>query len=203
MNPTLLPAALTAAALLLIHGVSAREPYTPAAGNLVLVRLPTGTSRLATGPSNLAEALPRARDLIHRARLDGDPRALGQAQAVLGPWWLAGDAPPEVVLLRAEIRQGLHDFTGALTDLDLALRRDSRHAGAWLTRATIQQLLGQYADARRSCVQVLRCGDGFAATTASAALAGLIGADGTDAIRQLAGLLAHTETETPERQAWA
>ncbi|MEO7243936.1 MAG: hypothetical protein ABIX12_02140, partial [Rubrivivax sp.] len=110
---------------------------------------------LARDPKDLPLALTAARDAIDRSRRHGDPRELGVAQAALGPWWAMPNPPAAVRLLRATVRQGLHDFDGALTDLDvlwadpttpLALR-----AQAGLTRVTVLQVIGRLADAARAC----------------------------------------------------
>jgi hypothetical protein len=146
-------------------GVAA--PFLPESDAQVLERLP-GTpgdaqarevrarrAALANDPRNLALALEAARADVTRARAEGDPRFLGYAQAALAPWWDAAEPPSEVLLLRAAIRQGLHDFEGALGDLRAVLDRDPANAQAWLTQALIQQTRGDYAEARRSCTRLL------------------------------------------------
>jgi hypothetical protein len=110
-------------------------------------------------PVNLPRALQAARAAIGRARQAGDPRELGQAQAVLAPWWPQVDAPAPVRLLRATIRQSQHDFDAARTELD-ALRRDPRvplalRAQAELSHAAVRQVQGQLADARAGCQRLV------------------------------------------------
>ena len=53
---------------------------------------------------------------IRDGRASADPRRYGQAQAALSPWWSVADAPVEVQVLRAVIRQALHDFRGVISD---------------------------------------------------------------------------------------
>ncbi len=89
-------------------------------------------------PQNLALALAAARADIVRGRAAGDPRYFGYAEAALGPWWDVAEPPPSVQVLRATIRQNLHDFDAALSDLHEVLARDPRNAQAWLTRAMIE-----------------------------------------------------------------
>ncbi len=134
-------------------------------------------TQAAQAQPNLSLALTLARQAIDQARRSGDPRDWGQAQAALAPWWADAQAPGPVRLLRATIRQGQHDFDAALTDLDallaapeadaastnrrLGLRRAdysqaaspglALRAQAELTRASIHQVQGRYAEARAGC----------------------------------------------------
>jgi hypothetical protein len=115
-------------------------------------------AQLQRSPTELNLALRVARESIERARLEGDPREYGQAQAALGPWWLHSDPPAPVRLLRATLRQAQHDFSAALADLE-ALLRDERaplalRAQAELTRAGVLQVLGRFADAAAACAQL-------------------------------------------------
>lgn len=106
---------------------------------------------LNRNPANLELAVALARRYIETSRSRGDPRYLGYAQSALGPWWTLGQPPETVLLLRATIRQSNHDFVGALDDLAQLLRASPGNAQAWLMRATILQVRGQYAEATRSC----------------------------------------------------
>ncbi len=147
---------------------AAASPYIPASGAQVLERLPARfdpaqrelrrlRTELAANPADLDRAAALARRYIEQARRDGDPRYLGYAQAALKPWWgqpRAG-APSEVLVLRATLAQSTHDFAAALADLGEALRRDAGNAQAWLTRATIEQVVGDYPAARASCARLL------------------------------------------------
>ena len=134
----------------------------PAADGEVLERLPEARDPVlappedvraasAAAPEDLRKASAFARASIDAARATGDPRHLGRAQAVLAPWWNATDAPPQAMLLRATIKQSLHDFDGALADLDRLLARSPADAQARLTRATVRAVVGRHADARADC----------------------------------------------------
>jgi Tfp pilus assembly protein PilF len=96
-------------------------------------------------------AVTFARRAIEASRETGDPRYLGQAQAALAPWWRLASPPVAVRVLRATIHQSLHDFVGALADLDATLQADPPNVQALLTRATVLTVLGRYAEARRDC----------------------------------------------------
>jgi tetratricopeptide (TPR) repeat protein len=159
--------AMRVAALpVLLHaGPAAAAPHIPADGNQVVERLPSRADpvqrellRLRTAlnaaPGDLRLACDLARRYIERARVDGDPRYLGYAQAALAPWWRQAAPPEPVLILRATLRQSTHRFADALADLDQAVRRDSDNAQAWLTRATVQTVTGAFAAARASCMRL-------------------------------------------------
>lgn len=135
-------------------------PYLPDDDAEVLERLPrprpdaearSARRALTADPTNVALAVASARADVATARRRGDPRFLGYAQAALAPWWTDAVPPAPVQLLRATIRQSLHDFDGALADLRAVLDREPRNAQAWLTRAMIEQTRGDYDAARDSC----------------------------------------------------
>jgi Tfp pilus assembly protein PilF len=110
---------------------------------------------LAAAPNDLPRAVRLARLDIMLARERSDPRYLGHAQAALAPWWNATAAPVEVLVLRATIRQSLHDFDAALADLDRAVRVAPDHVQAWLTRAVVLTVRGRYAEARECCARLV------------------------------------------------
>jgi tetratricopeptide (TPR) repeat protein len=140
-------------------------PYIPASGSQVLERLPGGLAparrelqglraALAAKPGDLTLATTLAQRYIEQSRRDGDPRYLGYAQAALAPWWSQPQPPSPVLVLRATLRQSTHQFGAALTDLDAVLKRDSGNSQAWLTRATVQLITGDFAGARTSCMRL-------------------------------------------------
>jgi tetratricopeptide (TPR) repeat protein len=165
---------------LLIASSARSEPFVPREGSQVLERLRSAAldpgarelrelrARLSADPNNLSVASQLARQAIERSRTEADPRYLGRAQAALAPWWNATNAPSEALVLRATIRQAQHDFTNALADLDLALSHDHGNAQAWLTRATILTVLGEYPAARRACLPLAQLAPGLVALTAAA-----------------------------------
>src|SRR5262245_25917477 len=61
-------------------------------------------------PRDPAKATAAAKKAIELARREADPRYWGRAQGALQPWWNEPDPPQEVLMLRATIRQALHDF---------------------------------------------------------------------------------------------
>ena len=135
----------------------------PASPEAALVTLPTQAARLRAEagtategalPPDLAPTTARVRELIQRARQEGDPRWLGMADAALARWRTAPAPPDEVLLLRATLLQSRHDFEGALRDLAALLNRDPTNAQAWLTRASVERVMGRYEDAVRSCTRL-------------------------------------------------
>ncbi len=165
----------------------ASEPYRPTNDTQVLVELHRGGTRavdrearslrpgLQEHPNELAPARRLAQLLIEQARRESDPRYLGQAEAVLRPWWQSAEAPTEVLILRATIEQSRHQFDAALKTLNEVIIRDSRAGGAWLTKATILTLRGDYPEARRACGALFRLTDLLTALTATAAVGGVTG----------------------------
>jgi len=137
-------------------------PFVPGDDAQVLERLPSRSTpqyrnlyslraAAAKAPRDLPAATALATAYVRAARVEGDPRFLGYAQAALGPWWDDPAAPAPVLVLRATIRQSRHEFDAAVADLDRVLRRDPRNAQALLTRATVLTVQGRYAAARDDC----------------------------------------------------
>jgi Tfp pilus assembly protein PilF len=187
--PTLTLVCLLSCAIcgLLMPTFAPAEPFLPNDGAQVLERLRATAldpaarelrelrAQLGTDPRNLRLAAQFARRCIERSRSEADPRYLGRAQAVLAPWWNVPAAPPEALVLRATVRQSQHDFTNALADLELALNQSPHNPQAWLTRATILTILGDYPAARRACLPLAQLAPGLVALTAAASVACLDG----------------------------
>ncbi|MFZ6871704.1 hypothetical protein ACO0LF_06480 [Undibacterium sp. Di27W] len=161
--PRLLSALLILPGLLMTAVQAA--PFIPTNGKQVLEQLPARTDplqrefallrkRLAEKPDDPAIASELAMAYIHASRNDGDPRYLGYAQAVLKPWWSLTNPPVSVLVLRATILQSTHQFPQALLDLNSVLKQDRDNAQAWLTRATVLQVQGEFAQARASCMRL-------------------------------------------------
>jgi tetratricopeptide (TPR) repeat protein len=152
--------------ILLFFAVAAHAaPYIPSSGQQVVETLPRRgdpvqqelrrlRSQLAARPNDLALATTLAQRYIALARSETDPRYLGYAQAVLGPWWWLASPPPQVRLLRATLLQSTHQFNPALDDLKAVLAADPNNTQAWLTRATVQTVQGDYAGATASCARL-------------------------------------------------
>ncbi|NHZ66719.1 hypothetical protein [Massilia genomosp. 1] len=161
-------ARLTAPALLayaLLAPLAQGAPHIPASGGAVLERLPRRAdpvqrelaslrAQLAANPRELALATRTAQRYIAVARQETDPRYFGYAQAALAPWWSMAAPPPEVRLLRAILLQSTHHFAEALGDLDAIVATDPANPQAWLTRAIVQTVRGDYQAATASCARL-------------------------------------------------
>ncbi|MEB0010544.1 hypothetical protein QN379_15980 [Glaciimonas sp. Gout2] len=137
-------------------------PHIPVSDAEVIEYLPRRTapsqiefralrSRLAASPGDMSLALTLARRYISQSRVEGDPRYLGYAQAALAPWYDKASPPTEVRVMRATLLQSTHQFPASLLDLDAVVKADPRNAQAWITRATVLQVMGDYARATQSC----------------------------------------------------
>jgi len=154
--------------LLSVAGPVSAAPFVPTDPDQVLEKLPLAATdpqtrelqglrrQLTDQPDNLALALQIARRNLEIGRAEADPRYYGYVQAALAPWWNQASPPPEVLLLRAVLRQNRHDFDGALADLRHVLAVQPRHPQAWLTQAVVQQVQGEPVEALRSCLALRR-----------------------------------------------
>lgn len=189
----LLPAVVLAVPL----AVSA-EPFVPKDDAEIVQRLPyridasehQRRAALARDPAQLPLAVAAARVSLQRARVHGDPRELGAAQAALAPWWTQADAPADAVLLRARVLQARHGFDVALAELRGLLARSDltpeHRAQALLDAAALHQLRAELPEARALCEQL----QPLAALPATACLAELasLSGEGQAAARTLAQL---------------
>jgi tetratricopeptide (TPR) repeat protein len=163
------------------------RPHTPASDEEVLEHLSTGSRdprarelaqlrrRLADSPADLALALELARRNIEESRARSDPRYLGYAQAALTPWWSLASPPPQVLVLRATIRQSTHDFEGALRDLDLVVAETPNDPQAWITRSVVLTVRGDYEAATASCAPLVRLTNNLVTTLCNASIRSLTG----------------------------
>jgi Tfp pilus assembly protein PilF len=193
---------------------SAASSRLPADPGEVLETLPYGASdararevaslrrALAKEPASLPAAIRLARLDIQLARERSDPRYLGRAQAALAPWWGDPAAPVDVLVLRATIEQSLHDFEGALADLDRALRLAPDHAQAWITRAVVLTVRGRYEEARQSCVQLIPLASNLVVAVCRTGIDAVTG-DAGGAYARLEQALARAGRVAPDEEAWA
>lgn len=174
------------------------EPFIPKDDAEIVQRLPyridaaerQRRAALAREPAQLPLAAAAAHAALQRARVHGDPRELGAAQAALAPWWARADAPAEAVLLRARVLQARHEFDAALADLRGLLARTDlateHRAQALLDAAALYQLRAELPAARALCEEL----QPLAALPAAACLAELasLSGEGPAAARTLAQL---------------
>ena len=188
-------------------------PFRPADDSEVLERLPIPDDRerralrqqrqsLLDAPDDLPLALNLARRYLAIGRTEADPRYAGYAEAALAPWLSLDAPPPDVLVLRAIIRQGRHAFIAALEDLDQALALRPGHAQAQLSRAFILQAQGRIAEAAESCRRLSGGIDRLVAATCRARVASLSG-DAAGARQMLTAALAETRTTDDGIRLWA
>jgi tetratricopeptide (TPR) repeat protein len=126
-----------------------RFPFAPS--DPVLRRLRALNGQLTRAPNDLPLAVIVAQGYSELGRVTGDPRYAGYAQAALTPWWGLERAPQEVLVLRAALRQRMHQFDLALADLATVVNVNPRNVEARLMRATVEQVQGAYSEAREEC----------------------------------------------------
>ena len=200
--------------LLSVAGPALAAPFTPTDPNQVLEKLPLAATdpqtrewqglrrQLAERPNDLELALRVARRNLEIGRAEADPRYYGYVQAALAPWWNQASPPPEVLLLRAVLRQNRHDFDGALIDLRQVLAANPRQAQAWLTRAVIQQVQGEPVEALQSCLALRRLASSL---LFNACLSGALGRNGQAefAYASLRRALENAPEADVEERLWA
>jgi Tfp pilus assembly protein PilF len=157
---------------------------------------------ISANPNDLARAVRLARLDIMLARERSDPRYLGHAQAALSPWWNATVAPVEVLVLRATIRQSLHDFDLALSDLDQAIRLAPDHVQALLTRAVVLTVRGRFPEARESCARLEPLSSPLVASVCRAQVDCVTGR-AASAIEALRAVLSRAGQLSSDEEAWA
>ena len=124
-------------------------------------------ARVAAAPSDPGPAAALARRYFGLAMAQGDPRFVGYAQAALQRW-AGAQAPPEILLVRAMLRQYRHDFEGALDDLALAAQVEPENAEVHAWRAAIFMVRADYAQAAGACAALAAQGDDLLAAGCSA-----------------------------------
>lgn len=211
MIPKRFPPCAVLLLCVLFAGPAAAKPYVPADGAQVIERLPRRTdpvqrelarlrAALTRMPRNLGIAALFARRCIEQARVEGDPRYLGYAEAALAPWWNEKEPPSQVLLLRATLRQSTHHFREALADLDTVLARDPGDVQAWLTRATVAMVIGDHAAARASCERLRPSAPALVTQTCFSSLGSVTGA-ARRSYAELASMLQASQAE-PAVHVW-
>jgi tetratricopeptide (TPR) repeat protein len=174
----------------------------PAAASEPPIATTSGAIAIANLDHLIGQAAPTdAVDLwLARARFLGDTDALERA-------YRAAAAPPPTtaaLLRRAHTRAAVHEFRGALADLELAERAGAAPAALTRDRATIAIALGRPDDALAACEADQRAAPGFAAESALAGAYAAAGrfADADAHYRAALTALAATHTTSPLPYAW-
>jgi tetratricopeptide (TPR) repeat protein len=148
-------------------------PFVPGNDQQVLERLPARSAdprardmarlrqQVSAHPRDIDLAVQLARRYFEEVAAEGDPRYIGYAQAALAPWWADPQAPVEVRVVRAVLRQFSHEFEAAVVDLQSAVRDAPDNAEAWAWLAAIAMVQARYADARTACGRLLALSPGL------------------------------------------
>jgi tetratricopeptide (TPR) repeat protein len=196
--------------VLAVHATAA--PYVPAKGSDVIERLPRRLdpaqqelqrlrAQLAAKPNDVVLAAAVARQHIDTARRETDPRYLGYAQAALAPWWSQPAPPTEVRLLRATLLQSTHHFPAAMRDLDAIVAAEPDNPQAWLTRATVQTVRGEYEAATRSCARLSSITSQLVSSSCLASIGAMTGRAAASASLLELTLRRNTDAD-PALQSW-
>lgn len=144
-------------------------PITPTRDDEVIETLPAVIGsraearrvrqQLAQTPRDPALALAVAKRYLDQAHELGDPRFAGMAMSAIAPWRDDATMPDDVLLMRANLQQYLHEFDAAAASLQRLLARPGvPRPQAWLTLATVRRVQGRYADSDAACRQVASAG---------------------------------------------
>lgn len=170
------------ALMLALCHASHAEPYRPASDDVVLATVPRAIQQLKSAREAVAArstdqdaALRLARHWLEAARREGDPRFFSYAQATLEPWMEDAAVRADTRVLMATALQGLHRFSEAHALLDRALRTEPQNAQAWLTKAALLQVQGEFSGARSACAPLLRLADASVALGCIAAAQSMSG----------------------------
>jgi hypothetical protein len=159
------------------------------------------TGELKQRPDDLSLAMQLASRQLAMGVAEADPRFVGYAEATLAPWWRQA-ASAATVLLRARIKQAQHEFLDAASDLRVALRQEPGNLTALLVLASVDEVIGDFAEAKQACAEFTDVRPGLAATACTASVAGLTG-DAASSAAALAEAVEKEPTRDRSLKVWA
>lgn len=129
-------------------------PFVPQSDQQILETLPSGSppprylnsDSFSSGASTVSPE--QTSQLLERAYLQGDPRALGQARAQLDQ---ITDQSVGTLMLRARALQSDHQFSQAKELLKQILSKDATNPDALLTLSSLLVVQGQFEEATGYC----------------------------------------------------
>jgi predicted Zn-dependent protease len=107
-----------------------------------------------------------------------------------------------VLVLRATIRQSLHDFDGALADLDRVVATVPDDAQAWITRSVVLGVRGRYDEAKASCRPLARLAPEIVVAVCETSIDALTG-HASPAYDRLQSALARAQGVSSAETEWA
>jgi Tfp pilus assembly protein PilF len=102
-------------------------------------------------PQDLSVSLAYARAVFQIGLAEGDLRWFGAAKAALLPWWKNDDIPADAFFMRGLVKQGFHDFTGGLSDINKAIDLNPNKAEFWSWRFAMHLLRTDLVAAQQDC----------------------------------------------------
>lgn len=206
-------AILCAIVLLAAAAQTRAEPRIPESDSTVLERLairPTDRRQrelrelrdaLSRHPRDVDRAIALARRHFDLAQSEGDPRHVGYAEAALRAFPDSDATAPELLIVRAQLAQYLHDFPRALALLGRALQREPDNTEALAWRAAVRMVQADYAGAARDCEELARVASELLGAGCRAHVAGATGSLRT-AYANLRGILARYPDARPTLRQW-
>lgn len=135
------------------NAFAAMPTVEPVPEDDLLLRLQDVPTAAPASAESADAVATRIRDHLQQARISGDPRFLGYAQRALQQW--PEDAlTPRLRMLRGSLRQSLHQFDAAQSDLTAVTDSDAPaqiRSQAWLILANMALARGHYEEARTAC----------------------------------------------------
>ena len=107
-------------------------------------------------PQDLSVSLAYARAVFQIGLAEGDLRWFGAAKAAILPWWKKDDLPADAFFMRGLVRQGFHDFTGGLADINKAIDLNPNKAEFWSWRFALHLLKTDLVAALQDCESIDR-----------------------------------------------
>ncbi|MDX1560202.1 MAG: hypothetical protein R3193_14945 [Marinobacter sp.] len=163
----------------------------------ILAELPNAATEVFGETDSPTEVGDRLQMLITQARSSGDPRYLGYAKTLVNRW-AEEQLTDRLRVLRATLRQSLHQFEPARADLEQVISSSSdnqQRIQARLTLANLELVQGRYKEAGRHCQALQSAYPGLIAKSCLASVQART-ADPQKAYRNLAQQL----TESTSRQ---
>jgi hypothetical protein len=167
-----------------VTALALASPHVPSSDSTVLETVPAVAAteklapvraRVAAHPEDVQSALALAKGYLDIGRAEADPRFVSYAEATLSPWLKREHPDPAVLTLEATCLQYLHRFSEALRLLNQATTIEMFNGQAWLTKATILQVQGQFAEARKACRPLIQISGQLIALTCLTAVNSLTG----------------------------
>jgi Tfp pilus assembly protein PilF len=153
-------------------------------------------------PDDLATAMLLASRQLAMGVAEADPRFIGYARGTLARWWQDDAAGPPLRILRARILQAQHDFAPAAADLRAALREAPDAAQALLVLASVDEVTGDLAEAKKTCARFADLRPGLAAVACAASIGSLGGGAGASETA-LTGAIDRYPTADWNERLWA